>query len=799
MAAVASLFVRIGANVQGLSNGLKKSEKRLKRFQYKTRRVSENFKTIGTNATIAGAGVALGLGMAVKTAADFQQQMDRVGALSQASEAQMLRMTETAKELGSTTSFSASQAAKGMQFLAMAGYETNEIIDAMPGLLNAAAAGQTDLATTADITSNILSGFGIAAKDTAKVADVLTKTFTSSNTDMQMLGETMKFVAPVAKSAGQSLEEMAAATGILGNAGIQGSKAGTALRATLIRLADPPKEAAEQLDKLGLNIANASGKVKPLSQIVGELNQKTKGMSQAQKLAAVSTITGTEAASAMLALMDSGQSSIQKFRGELQKSGGTAQSIADQQLSNLNGSLTKLKSGLEGAAISIGTALTPAVQVLVGFLQSIVDWFNQLSPAVQSTIAVAAALTATFLLVGGALLFVIGFIPQIVTGIGMMSGVLATLTGPIGLTIAGIFALGAALVIAYKKSETFRNIVNQAWEKVKQGFQAFLGFIKPALVAMATFFIGQFNKIKTWWFETWPVLQKAFMNIWNGIWAFLKPIINAIVSIMKWAWPFIKLLIVDTWNIIKGVISNALNIIMNVISAFANLFTGNWSGLWENIKEIIGSALKLVWYFLQVYLIGKALKIFKFFGDELMRVGRYVWAEVKSFFKDGVSWAVRKLDDLTKGVREKFSSILSWIRGLGRKFYDAGKGLIDMMKKGIENAANRVIGAVQRIAGKVRDFLPFSPAKDGPLSDLDKLDFAGPIEKSIMKGLPSVQASMTHMLQPPQISSGPIPVTSSTRNNQPVTIIVTLDSREIARGTAPHLTREIRIATGGAI
>src|SRR5699024_5729548 len=172
-----------------------------------------------------------------------------------------------------------------MQYLAMAGYESNEIISAMPGVLNAAAAGQVELGTAADITSNVLSGFGLQASETSRVADVLTKAFTSSNTSMESLGETMKYAAPVAKAAGFSLEETAAAAGILGDSGISASQAGTTLRGVMLRLINPPKQAAEALDALGISVTDSSGKIKPLYKIIEELQKATAGMTDAQKSA----------------------------------------------------------------------------------------------------------------------------------------------------------------------------------------------------------------------------------------------------------------------------------------------------------------------------------------------------------------------------------------------------------------------------------------------------------------------------------------------------------------------------------
>ncbi|PZN08280.1 MAG: phage tail tape measure protein, partial [Bacillota bacterium] len=393
--------------------------------------VSDTFTQVGAAMTGVGIGIAGALGAAVKTTASFESAMSRVKALSGASDEELKKLTETAKRLGATTAFSASQAAEGMQFLAMAGYNTNEIIAAMPGLLAAAAAGQTDLGRTADIVSNILSGFGLAASETARVADVLTKAFTSSNTSLEMLGETMKYVAPVANAVGLSLEEVTAAAGILGNAGIQASQAGTALRAILLRLADPPKEAAKALEQLGVRVTDSSGKMRPLKDILADLKKGMEGMGEAQKAAIASTIAGTEASAALLALLDAGPETLAKFTAELENAGGTAERIAEEQLNNLSGQLTILKSGIEGMALSIGESLLPFVKELTGFVQKLVDSFNNLPEPVKQSVAVFSALVAVLLLIGGPLLMLVGFLPNIAAGFTVASAAMAGLSATV--------------------------------------------------------------------------------------------------------------------------------------------------------------------------------------------------------------------------------------------------------------------------------------------------------------------------------------------------------------------------------
>ena len=484
-------------STDGLTDSAEDALSAFDRLNDRMRKMSESANRIGSAMETGGrefaapflaggAAIAGGLGLAVKTAADFEGSMSRVGALSGATNEELKAMTDTAAELGAKTSFSASQASEGMSYLAMAGYDANETIAAMPGLLSAAAAGQTDLGTTADITSNILSGFGLEAAETTRVADVLTKTFTSSNTTMEMLGQTMKYVAPIATASGQSLEGMASAAGILGNAGIQADQAGTSLRMMLIRLAKPPKMAQDALDELGISVADQNGNMKDLSQVIGEMNKATEGMAEADKLAAVSKIAGTEAASAMLALMEAGQGTMEDFTGELMNAGGTADDIANKQLDNLNGQLTILKSAVEGAGITIGNVMLPYIKSFVSGVQSLVDWFNNLPDSIQRTIVIATALTGALLLTLGAVGLLISFVGMVtlsfghfLTGMANVGNFLAKfrilftlLSGPIGLTVTALTILGLYLTHLYKTNETFRENVQKSWAAIQDAVSA---------------------------------------------------------------------------------------------------------------------------------------------------------------------------------------------------------------------------------------------------------------------------------------------------------------------------------------
>ena len=646
---IANLAVKIGVDLTEFENRMTRFKKS---FGDLGSRVQDAGTQIGTAFTAAGGAVAVGLGFAVKTAADFESAMSRVGALSGATGEDLERLRNTAKKLGETTAFSATQAAEGMQFLAMAGYDTNEIIDAMPGLLATAAAGQLELGEAADIVSNILSGFGKQASETANVADVLTATFTSSNTNLQMLGETMKYVAPIAKSAGQSLEEMAAATGVLGNAGIQGSEAGTALRAVLIRLADPPKEAQKALEQLGVTITDSSGKIKPLSQIIGELNEATKGMSQSQKLATISTITGTEAASAMLTLMDAGQSTIEEFRTKLENSGGTAERIANQQLDNLNGSLTVLKSAVEGAMISIGEALTPAIRALADVLTRVVSWFNELPGPVKQFIAIGGALTAILLLVAGA----VGFLTA---GLGALAvaewAVLAPILAIVAAVVAAIailIALGYAVYEAYNRFEWFRNVVDMVWNAIKTAVSTAWNWIKQTITNAINHIRDTvkpiLDQIKSFWNENGQQILSIAKTVWGFVWRYIKMIATNIWNAIKAAWSLIQGITKTVWNLISNIIKTAVDLFLGIVKTGLKILKGDWKGAWETLKStaknLLGNIIKTV-----KQLLGDLASTALNFGKNLMKM-----------FADGIRNGIKWVKDAATAAVNKVKSILGF-------------------------------------------------------------------------------------------------------------------------------------------
>ncbi|GIQ63719.1 hypothetical protein PACILC2_22870 [Paenibacillus cisolokensis] len=334
---------------------------------------SEKFDIFGESAksSVTKLGIAYGaltaamtavITKSVETAAAFEQSMAKVRAVSGATVSEFQRLQDQAIELGATTVFTASQAADAQSYLAMAGFKANEIMAAMPGVLNLAAAGQMDLARTADIASNILTGFQLSANEAGRVVDVMAKAMSRSNTNIEQLGYAMKYAAPIAASTGVSIEETAAAIGKLSDAGIQGEMAGTQLRAILLRLIKPVGDAKDVMDQLGIKTQDAAGNILPFTSILRQVETAFAGLTQSAQAEAAALIAGTEAASGFLTLVNTGADSIESFASELRNAGGTAEQIAETQMDTLNGAIDEMKSALEGVGITVGNDFKPAIR-----------------------------------------------------------------------------------------------------------------------------------------------------------------------------------------------------------------------------------------------------------------------------------------------------------------------------------------------------------------------------------------------------------------------------------------------------
>lgn len=430
------------------TNELNKSNNSLLQASEKLKVSGEHFKDVGEKASGAGDKILkltaplVGVGIvAAKVGMDFESQMSRVKAISGATEEEFEKLNNQAIELGASTAFSAKEAAEGMENLASAGFTTTEIMKAMPGMLDLAASSGEDLASSADIAASTLRGFGLEADKAGHVADVLAKNASATNAAVADTGEAMKYVAPVAKAMGLSLEEVTASIGLMANAGIKGSQAGTTLRGALSRLADPSKEAAGAMKQIGFSAFDSHGKLLPLEDIIDRLQKSTKSLTDKQKEQAISTIFGQEAMSGMLTLVSAGPQQLDELTKSLKNSDGAAKNMAQTMQDNAKSSVEQMMGSLETAGIKIEQAIAPTIRKVADTVGNLADNFAKLSPETQEATVKFVALSVglgTVLKVGGG----------VVSSVGGIIGAVGKLSGAIGTATVATEGIGTAATVA---------------------------------------------------------------------------------------------------------------------------------------------------------------------------------------------------------------------------------------------------------------------------------------------------------------------------------------------------------------
>ena len=460
------------------------------------------------------AAVAGSLAAALSPAINFERSMSEVGAVARADDEQLARLTETARQLGATTPWAASEAAQGMRFLSMAGFDVNQTVDAMPGMLNLASAGAIDLGRAADIASNVLSGFGLEASQMGRLGDVLTNTFTTSNTDLGMLGETMKYVAPNAAALGVSLEQTAAMAGKLGDAGIQGSQAGTALRAMMLRLAALPKPAADAMAYLGVETVDAAGNLRDMPTILAEVQESLQNLGSGEQAKMINDIFGMEAASAATVLLEqAGSGALQKYAESLAEAGSAAR-VAAKLNDNTAGAIKRLQSMAESAAISIGLVLLPQIVELIETIIPVIDAIRAWADANPELVGLI------FKLVAGLVVFRLGSIALRWALFSMMTPILHIIRAGSWMLVL-LPRLGAGLMALLNPMK----LVRAALIAIRLGFLATGVGALLAGIAMAGI----------WIYNNWEGLKTFFVGFWYTFREALGPAAPMLDNIINYA------------------------------------------------------------------------------------------------------------------------------------------------------------------------------------------------------------------------------------------------------------------------
>ncbi|MDX2109206.1 MAG: phage tail tape measure protein [Verrucomicrobiota bacterium] len=527
---------------------------------------------VGGELRRMGGSIARPFGDAITVAGDFGAMMSAVGAVAEASNSELKALDDQARYLGAHTAYTATQAAEGMRFLATAGFRANQIIDAMPATLDLARAGIVDLGQAADIGANILTGFGLEASKMTHVADVLSYTINSSQTDLSDLGETMKYVAPIAHGLSISLEQTAAMAGLLANNGIKGSQAGTTLRAALLRLAVPKNisssalasmgmsagdlasgagEASSALASLGIDAKDAEGNLLPIAQILKEIANATADLGEAERIGIISKIFGVEAATGMAVLVQAAaKGGLEQYLAEIEaKADGSAKRTSEKMGANFKGAMIEMKSAWEGLKISVGT---PMGNFLAPFIRTItlgvraVTWLGNAMPPVAGAIGLVVGGLGLTVLAGGTL---IGTVTSLVVGIAALN---------LALTVCGVrckwlefdflrlrWEAIRTSISMYGLSGSLRNLAAGAVPMLMRGITLLTTIGFPALIAGLQAVWGFLVTNPLGWivigiaaivfviYRLWNPLKSFFNSFWTGFKEGAAPIFGTIQTIGK--------------------------------------------------------------------------------------------------------------------------------------------------------------------------------------------------------------------------------------------------------------------------
>ena len=746
----------------------------------------EKLKDVGSN--IEGAGKKLlpvtatvtALGTAsVKTAADFEASMSKVAAVSGATGSELEALSAKAREMGSKTKFSASEAAEAMNYMAMAGWKTEDMLSGIEGVMNLAAASGEDLATTSDIVTDALTAFGLSAQDSGHFADVLAAASSNANTNVSMMGETFKYCAPIAGALGFSVEDTAEAIGLMANAGIKSTQAGTSLRTIMTNLSGEVKICGENIGEVTVATTNADGSMRDLSDILADCRTAFNGLSESEKAAAAESLVGKNAMSGFLALMNAGEADIAKLSGAIDNCNGAAQSMADTMNNNLEGQLTILKSQLQELAISFGEILLPAVKKIVGWVQGFIDVLNSLPDGVKETIVTVALIAAALgpvLIIIGKIITAVGTIMTIVPKVvGVIKAVKTAflalnatmLANPIVLIIAAIAALVAAFIYLWNNCDEFRQfwidlwdsikaIAVAVWEALKEFFVAAWEFIKTTAEtvwnALAGFFTGLWEGIKntfttvvnaisnflsTMWntiksvAETiWNAISTFFTTIWNGIKTVVTTVVTAISTFLTTAWNTIKTAITAVLNAIKTVFSTVWNAIKNVVTTVINGIKNTITTVWNGIKNTVTTVVNAI-------------------KTAVSTAFSSMWNGIKN-----------TISGIYNTIKNGFTNAVNFIKNLASSAFSWGADIINGIVNGIKSCIGKVKDAVCSVADTIKSFLHFSVPDEGPLTEYESWmpDFMFGLAKGIEKSKGMVKDAVSglaaDMVVNPQVNAG---------------------------------------------
>lgn len=670
--------------------------------------------SLGTTITKAVGVPIAGLGAAaVKVGMDFEQAMAKVSAISGATGKDLQDLEDKARLIGSTTQFSAAEAAEGLSYMAMAGWKTEQMLAGLDGIVNLAIASEADLAIVSDIVTDALTAFGLTADDTNTFVDVLAAAATNANTNVEMLGESFKYVAPVAGALGYSAEDTAVALGLMANAGIKGSQAGTALRAIMANLAAPTDTVVGAMDRLNLSLTDGEGNMKSLDTIMQELRVGFKDMTEDEKAATAAHLAGKEGMSGLLAVVNASEEDFEKLSLAINNSEDACKGMAETMQNTAKGSIKAIRSSLEDIGITIYKTLQPSIETILGkikdFTSSLAENLRGNDELVKKLIKVAGlaiAVGPSIMAIGTAMSAVASITGLVNAALGALGfaatvscGVVAAALGALVGIVAGVVNnVGGSLDIIKNSFYGFQGVMDEAkikWDYIWVEMSRILTdvyntVIVPLFTAIGAIIGIVVNIFKTLWpkiSDTYVMVMEAIRIGWDNV---LKPLFDTIMQVVLFVvdtfriyWPHIASIIDQVWTMVKELWLNVLKPIFDKItSVVKDVIYPAFQEVWPSIQNLLSNVFNTIVAIGNNVLIPIFRAITEFIKNVVKPAFDFVWPAIQGLFEgvcgvisglikgvvdmlntfvDMVKWVVKAISAPLNAIKDAFSSAFGWI------------------------------------------------------------------------------------------------------------------------------------------
>lgn len=774
----------LGAEIETLSSELKDNKDKLAEAENAAEGFDKSLEET-TNGGLSVFTVALGnlaanvisnvinsmkevIGQTIEVGKAFDSSMSNVAALSGASAEDLAMLRDTAKEFGSTTKFSASEAADALSYMALAGWDAQTSADALGGVLDLAASSGMDLASASDMVTDYMSAFSMEAKDSAYFADLLAYAQGNANTTAAGLGEAFKNSAANMNAAGQDIETTISLLSMMANQGLKGSEAGTALTAVMRDMTSKMKDGSIAIGETSVQVMDAEGNYRDLTDILKDVEAATNGMGDAERATALQSTFTSDSIKGLNLMLNAGIGEAAAFEEELRNSTGTAGEMSKTMNDNLNGDLTALGSKLEGVQIAIYEKFEPALRDGVGVLDSLLDAIDFVVDHSTEFIAALGAMAAgvaayvgytTALKVMEEGWQALTIVTKAQTAAQWLLNA-AMSANPIGLIVAAIAALVAAFVILWNKSEGFREFWINLWEKIKEvagaAWEAISGFFSDAW----EYIQEMWGSISEWFSEKWEAVKEVFSaagdfikETWDSVvnwfsekWEATKDLFNAIGEKIKEIWSIVCDFFLTTFAPVINFFTTAFEIISQLAEGCWLLIKAVWdhvsewfksnviepvskffSELWNDIKTFASetwNSIKSVWEAVSNWFNNTIIKpVSNYFSNMWNKVKKSAadaWEGIKSVFAPVAEWFEDKFRTAWQKVKDVFSTGGKIFDGIKEGIVDAFKAVVNAIIRGINKVIAIPFNAINNMLDKIRnvEILDFKPFK-GLISRFD--------------------------------------------------------------------------------